>query len=279
MEDGASMPSVDFTEDRAGTTSIHSLASFFSAVEDVCQAWKLSADTIHPWFRGQQEAEWALIPGLYRGYIDAGFEREVLRDFKLRAPAYLSSQPRHDLEWFAIMQHYRMPTRFLDWTEHSLTALYFAIEKFEVVADACVWILDPWSLNSVAINQKSVPVIEHPRLQNYTLDPDLEKVSREIAAKLPVAIRPPRSTPRIVAQGGTFTIHGQRKNGLYEIAEEHNTSSSSKIRISRLIVNGQAKKTLMKQLYLAGISHVSLFPDLEGLSREISFRYSEAYLT
>ncbi|MFY9557082.1 MAG: FRG domain-containing protein, partial [Blastocatellia bacterium] len=141
---------------------IQTLASFLEVIEEICNDWDCLATTTHPWFRGQAKASWSLIPGLYRGWIHSFYERELVRDFRLRSKSYLDQQPLNDLEWLFVMQHYGMPTRLLDWTESHLFALYFAVSHRAASGDAAVWILDPWSVNYHAINLESVPTADHP---------------------------------------------------------------------------------------------------------------------
>ena len=260
---------------------IKTLEAYISAVERICSSWGSFSTTTLPWFRGQSEAGWDLLPSLYRSGIKNHFERELNRDFKLRATAFLQNVPTNHLEWLFIMQHHGMPTRLLDWTESHLVALYFAISHYNHEIDGCVWILAPWSLNICSIKQQSVPTVEHKYLQSYYLPDDSENnMVREVVAKYPIAVRPSRSSSRIVAQKGTFTIHGNLKKGLNVITEEMNanlTSLQHGVKIAKLMIDGPSKKALFRQLFLAGITHSYLFPDLDGLAKEISFRYSHDF--
>lgn len=261
------------------TEKVETLADFVSIVESIYSEWDCLTLTTHPWFRGQTSAVWSLIPGLYRGHISSYYERELIRDFSLRAKAYLEHAPTNDLEWLFVMQHYGMPTRLLDWTESHLFALYFAICTQTGSGDAAVWILDPWSINDRAIGMQSVPTADHPSLTGYALNPGPHRLGRKIQATIPVAVRPPRISSRIIAQKGTFTIHGSSSDGLDVIAERLNRADNgAKIRLHKVIIDGSRKKQLRKQLYLAGISEAVLFPDLSGLCGEIGYRYSVEYM-
>src|SRR5215208_6967226 len=88
-------------------------------------------------FRGQACSDWDLIPKVDRQEFDRsrnskgrlGLEQAILKEFKLLAQPHLTYFPRSDWEWLAHAQHYRLPTRLLDWTFKPLVALYFAVEE------------------------------------------------------------------------------------------------------------------------------------------------------
>ena len=50
------------------------------------------------------------------------FKRHAALLTELRVP-----QADDLLGWLCVMQHYRAPTRLLDWSENLLVALYFAV--------------------------------------------------------------------------------------------------------------------------------------------------------
>jgi FRG domain len=117
-------------------------------------------------FRGQREATWFLHTSLDRavlrefdaehsdgirvtGYYHLDRETESskkLRQFRERAKRHALDMPADDDtgSWFALMQHYGTPTRFLDWTKSAFIAAYFAFEKEaqEEGRRSAVWAID-----------------------------------------------------------------------------------------------------------------------------------------
>ena len=110
-----------------------------------------------PWFRGAGDARFKLIPGLYR--TSAGKEQfaddELRSEFMRKAlPLVAGRTPRDEWEWYFLMQHYRAPTRLLDWTDAALVALYFALTAWQppnspktIPSKPAVWAINPFALN------------------------------------------------------------------------------------------------------------------------------------
>jgi hypothetical protein len=227
---------------------------------------RLGSATQHAWFRGQTNIDWPLVPKIYRTNDWKEREREIARDFRLFGRSHLEHIPDDELEWLFVMQHHGAPTRLLDWTESQLAALFFAVEDSSSVADAGVWTLNPWMLNSQALDKQSVPLASDSAFEPYKLG-DPSDVKRSVDAKLPAAIRPSRYTSRILAQRGAFTIHGFKTAGLWGLPYRRKY-------LVRIRIAGSAKQILRKQLYCAGISRATLFPDLSGLAADLAYRYS-----
>lgn len=259
----------------AGDRKVGTLADYVAAVEAVRARWRPRNLTTHLWYRGQGGYDWSLVPSLYRGRVDPKHEREIVRDFRLRASTYLEPgrMPTEYLEWLFVMQHHGLPTRLLDWSESHLVGLYFAVLDHANTGDAAVWVLDPWDLNYASQRIKTVPTMTHSRLRGYVPAEDGEEVVREIEAEKPLALRAVRGTRRIIAQSGTFTIHGSGRGGIETLA-----GTRPKVELCRIRIDGGCKLKLLQELYFAGVSHAVLFPDLDGLSRDVAFRYSMDFL-
>lgn len=90
--------------------------------------------TTEAWiFRGDADSSYNLQPGIERAAIGSlewpGLEVLVSAEFKRRARAHTEAHliPDDELTWLALMQHYTIPTRLLDFTYSPYVALYFAV--------------------------------------------------------------------------------------------------------------------------------------------------------
>lgn len=122
------------------------------------------------WFRGQSNANYSLIPSLYRRknvqilkdtytkYTRAHYAEDIRTQHYIAKNFHLlSKEPSSRVEWLEVMQHHQMYTRVLDWSESSLHSLLFALEPFfdngkYREADRrkslpCVWVLSPKKMN------------------------------------------------------------------------------------------------------------------------------------
>lgn len=200
--------------DKSEPRTIYRFGEYIEAVQEISKEWDTEYSTTQCWYRGQSDSSWNLVPSLYRGKVRSIYEREMTRDFSLKALTFLDQRPKNDLDWLFIMQHYGMSTRLLDWTESHLTALYFAVANDSCESNAAVWVLDPWSLNSLVIGKHAVPTSDSSIFCKYSISKTIQNLGISIEAEYPAAIRPSCETPRILAQKGVFTIHGSINGNL-----------------------------------------------------------------
>jgi len=105
------------------------------------------------WFRGQEDTEWPLVPSVFRRnesneLIYALNEHRLIDRFKLHQAKH-RTELKTAFDWLSLMQHYRYPTRILDWSENILVALYFAVLDRRETRDksGALFVLNTFKLN------------------------------------------------------------------------------------------------------------------------------------
>jgi hypothetical protein len=183
----------------------------------------------------------------------------LIKTFKQDAVALLGLPPRTEWEWLFIMQHYRLPTRLLDWTESPLAALFFAVEEYPR-EEGVVWCLDPVCLNEKAnirfASSTEIPAFDYDEiLTNYLPS----RIASETTSDLqPLAGIAPRNSRRIAAQLGTFTITHRKHVAVEDVGDG--------CHVWRLLVPAKKKPAIRKDLALLGFSRLTLFPELDQVA-------------
>ena len=254
----------------------NSIEEFTKKISNLRDRW-FADEPLLPWCRGQERAEWPLIPKLYRGEPDDyQIEYEIREEFVTRAPAlsdYTKPSENRELnnwESYFVMQHYGAPTRLLDWTESSLIALYFAVRSNSGNFHAAVWVLDAWWLNRTVIKRDEVI----PPADPGTLPDDRKSVTAWLPERfkkrarlpvLPVAVLPTHTIRRISAQRSCFTIHGSEHDGFRKLSNR-----SKRPRLVKIVIPSWEIQQIRRSLQSCGIDETAIFPDLEALGRAVA---------
>ena len=252
------------------TFVIHSVNGYFERLRTEVG---MSSDGNLAIYRGQRDESLPLLPGIARAPFDGkaaictdpdcpndtSAERRLLimlREYGVtHFPAWVWHGTPEEVKWKQIIvaQHYRLPTRLLDWTTNPLAGLYFATEGLDAKCgkkcsycraggkhDGAVFILRKcltFSVTSLADKNKKPPLYAGP------LDPGL--------------LRAPEIDRRIGAQGSVFSI---RKDPLEPIVPD----LKFRIPVKR-------RPIILKELDDLGVNTRSLFPDLEGVARYLKW--------
>ena len=104
------------------------ISSVSEFIEKIVQRGK-EAGT-ETFYRGHSNANWKLVPSLFRKSNGVEKEHLLFRDMVAHEPQSFS-ECKSALDYLVQMQHYGLPTRLLDVTLNPLVALYFACEKEE----------------------------------------------------------------------------------------------------------------------------------------------------
>jgi hypothetical protein len=216
------------------------------------------------WWRGHAMSEWHLVPSLYRNSFYK-YEQTLANTFKNRGKARHPSTPAHDdyVAWLFLAQHYRLPTRLLDWTTSPLLALYFAVaEGKHRKQPAAIWGLNPAKLNQLqgqgeggtvqlARSPQVIPIIKAAFEMKKVRDS--EKV---------LAVATEESDIRQMVQLSAFTIHG--------IPTALNQLPNANEFLVRLEIPADDREVFKQGLLMLGITESVVFPDLDHLASELS---------
>lgn len=264
--------------------SISNYKEFVAFIED------LRARLGRPlWFRGCGKKTYQLCPTLYRHRYTRNveeymkIEEALMHRFQQRSIPFTLRELKDSWEWLFFMQHYGIPTRLLDWSESPLTALFFAVtssphslnahQTYNFSTDAAVWILSPddW-------NRKAVDLASFPGRVLSTNDSNLNAYMPigdcSVMKDYPLAIYGSHNSQRIVAQRGVFVVYGKDTRPMEKIYIDNDFPQDClyKITFSKNILPG-----LLDAIRRNGITDSVIFPDLDGLAREIrrEFKFGE----
>ena len=215
---------------------------------------------IDTWYRGQADVKWKLAPSLARAPDATAQERNLMKRFQQTTRPLLSTVPSGDdiWEWLFLMQHHNVHTRLLDWTESPLVALYFAVNDPNPKnnkKDGAVWILDPHALNQHARHifedTSELPAFGVDKsLDNYRPD----RIAPEAPMK-PVAAIGPRTSSRMAAQLGTFTITHYEHTPIEKVGDGSH--------LTKIIIKAEHKNKIKETLDVLQYNNLRLFPDLD----------------
>lgn len=191
-------------------------------------------------YRGQSDSNWKLIPKAGRPEYTTQNDSTIFKQWKRRARFYIKQEKLDDWELLSIAQHTGLPTRFLDWSHNPMVALFFSCFE-NMDNDGAVYMFPP---------------------ENYVIaetgDPFNQK--KEILFYQPIT-----SNERMANQFGYFSVH---KNP----GKEFDMTSTIGV-LEKIIIPSDLKKDLILMLNQYGINFLTLFPDLEGLSKHLSWFY------
>jgi FRG domain len=255
-------------------------------------------------FRGVNNAELPLEPSIERDGVGVGWsalEVKVSEEFKSRAHMHMSSNliPADELTWLALMQHYGVPTRLLDFTLSPFVGLYFALRH----ADKKVGCVRLWAMNLKAINDRFVRVMVRARAKErerkekrhpsrgVSFNPDDFETERDAFRSYALSIRkltedgisatgtlrgelnrqgcvcaafPSSSNPRLANQQGVFLLSCAEK---LLFADSLAALMNGAVGWCKTFdIPAGLLPQLERRLFQMNVHEQSLFPDMTGLA-------------
>lgn len=233
---------------------VNSWAALLESLKEIRQSVR------HPdriWFRGQSNADYPLLPSLFRR--SSGFAKEQLLFQRFRQLS-LRVLPRRTDDWETLfdMQHYGVPTRLLDWTPTLGIAAFFAAAYAPSVESrrAAIYVLDPIRLNEYS-GIAGVPFLPDDKRLAYR---PIYFDKTPFAPMYPIAVEPIFSNERMASQTGAFTIHGDNIDPIEALCPEA---------VKKIVLSKVAIKETMEFCELANINEFAVFPDVAGIASHV----------
>jgi len=242
------------------TQPIESVAELISQLQKLNLASKTQLHWRH-WFRGHSKVGWLLEPGVYRdnfgNFLNQGdrlkSEQSLYQQFRVMSAGLRAEQESVE-EIYFLQQHYRMPTRLLDWTTSALAALYFACCGDPDV-DGEIFFLDAYKFEP----RDKQSGIATSRRKEFCEAMEVINKWKKIA-DFPddlIPVRPDTFDRRITLQRSCFTFHVPKHP---ELTVSENPS------LKKWVVLARKKQAILRELSLLGIDDFSIYGDLEHLA-------------
>jgi hypothetical protein len=246
------------------TKTISSVSSFIETIGKNITEWSNHSSDI--WYRGVASHKYSLLPGVKWRKIKAN--RQLSQDFLTHYDAYTDTSPEGPWETYALMQHYGLPTRLLDWSKSPLIALYFALEESNDIPNnrRYVWMIYPHDLNESSIDDAFVHCTKATnKYDNYLPWPLKNQHTMDSSIpEQPIAVTVPLTNRRMLSQQGCFTVHGKENHPI-----EHYYRNFGSEKIFKFIIKEEKRKSLRKELFSLGFKEDDVYQDLNSLSERI----------
>ena len=227
-------------------------------------------------FRGVSDSNYKLIPSGYRYEDFDEIEKDMLFRFRQKMGLYTNERNLSEWEVLSLAQHHGVPTRLLDWSFSPLIALFFAVEKDFIRAEAKDIRAEAKDIRAEAkdIRAKAKDIraeakdaavfmlnnskgIEFPR----TGDPIFQTSPSEI--KKNIILTPYYSHKRQEIQESVFTL----------LCSDRCLEDDEKLEIVKLIIDGRSRKSIKNQLLTIGINYSFVFQTLDSLGKDIVYGF------
>jgi hypothetical protein len=224
------------------------------------------------WFRGHSKDNWDLRPRVFRPeFVSSADESKRLKkeqhlaqEFRVNSAGLLRGGA-DDAELYFLQQHYRMPTRLLDWSDNPLAALFFAVTE-DLEVPGTLFMMDAYALATdqglPASRFRGIATRRNPEFRQ-ALKPIVHWQREVCSGGFIIPVRPDHFDRRISFQRSYFTFHVPKRQVLTK--EENRT-----LHAFTVPAGAEGKAKLQEQLSRLGMTDFSVFGDLESLARTLT---------
>lgn len=260
-------------------------------------------------YRGQRDANWKNIPGLFRPDLAklAESEKRAVRDLVSVHPGEFSGCETM-FDRLVRMQHFGLPSRLMDVSQNPLVALYFATDVgppgkesdgavtafaipeerekyFDSDAVSCLANL----ANMTAREKEEIIKLRTGRLKGTTKEEEIARVNAaNVYKRLHQFIRAekPHFLPIIdpIDLFKPYYVHPKMSNRrilsqaggfiIHGLVPPRKIKFAHQIEETKFVIPKEKKKLLRNALELLGISDSTLFPELDRAANRIKATYS-----
>lgn len=202
------------------------------------------------YYRGESDPSHILVPKAGRPHFVASgvSDVELFETWCRHAIAYLDKNVENQWDLLAIAQHHGLATRLFDWTSNPMIAAFFAV-----------------TLPDNSVEHQAESIIYAHYSSNAFLDTSIYE-SPFLCKEGIYRVSPRSIAPRIMRQSGIFTLHNPPQAELDKHLPENDI-------IEKIIIEPSYRKKFSIELSHYGINKLSMFPDLDGLSRHVNWTY------
>jgi hypothetical protein len=285
---------------------VNDVGGFLNAVDSIRKEWMSQEPELKAWdelwFRGEGHAypETKLRPALYRPAKDEipkqpkdliAIEDDLYQHFQHNSTELAreeSVSEDADDAWgsYFLMQHYGGPTRLLDWSDGALISLHFALkDENNSGLDRFVYVLDPYWLMDylndetkeyeMAVRDWGAYCANHLTAGLDVDDwdqiyiPDEDGHEELPIPELPLVLEFDHFARRISAQRSRFVVMGTKSDFFSELLMREDS------RLKSIVIDKDSVIPMRTQLRDAGITESVIYPNLDGLGRELKQLWAE----